>query len=378
MKRLSLLILLGAWTCNALMAKGKSDAWDMAFTLLQSQTQQDTTVHNTCLSPLSLQLALALVDEGAKGKTHRELNKLLPTGTEGVYTSLNASPALSLANSIWINQQFATQVQEGFKLSTTKKYDAEIQALAFDANAKNTINNWCKQKTKGLIPSVIERLDNSQSMILVNALHFKADWRSPFKAQRTSNKDFYLSDGTTKKVSMMEQTSHFEYAEGDDCQVICLPYKGGEATAFAMYVVLPKEGTSLRKVLSTLNRKKWKSLSFSSEKVHLQLPKWESDYSTSLNESVQALGAKRLFTSKANFSKISKTSLRVGSINQKTVIRVDEQGTEAAAVTTISMVTTALPRPEKIYEMNVNRPFLYLLVEEGKNLPIFIGTQTWE
>ena len=378
MKRLSLLILLGAWTCNALMAKGKSDAWDMAFTLLQSQTQQDTTVHNPYLSPLSLQLALALVDEGAKGKTHRELNKLLPTGTEGVYTSLNASPALSLANSIWINQQFATQVQEGFKLSTTKKYDAEIQALAFDANAKNTINNWCKQKTKGLIPSVIERLDNSQSMILVNALHFKADWRSPFKAQRTSNKDFYLSDGTTKKVSMMEQTSHFEYAEGDDCQVICLPYKGGEATAFAMYVVLPKEGTSLRKVLSTLNRKKWKSLSFSSEKVHLQLPKWESDYSTSLNESVQALGAKRLFTSKANFSKISKTSLRVGSINQKTVIRVDEQGTEAAAVTTISMVTTALPRPEKIYEMNVNRPFLYLLVEEGKNLPIFIGTQTWE
>lgn len=378
MKRLSLLILLGALASNALIAKGKSDPWDMAFTLLQSQTRQDTTVHNTCLSPLSLQLALALVDEGAKGKTHRELNKLLPTDTEGVYTSLNASPALSLANSIWINQLFATQVKEGFKQTTARKYDAEIQALAFNIQGKNVINQWCQQKTKGLIPSAIDRLDNSQSMILVNALHFKADWRSPFKAQRTSNKDFYLSDGTTKKVSMMEQTSHFEYAEGDDCQVICLPYKGGEATAFAMYVVLPKEGTSLQKVLSTLNRKKWKSLSFSSEKVHLQLPKWESDYSTSLNESVKALGAKRLFTSKANFQKISKSPLRVGSINQKTVIRVDEQGTEAAAVTAISMVTSALPRPEKIYEMNVNRPFLYILVEEGKDLPIFIGTQTWE
>lgn len=378
MKRFSLLILLGALASNALIAKSKTDSWDIAFSLLQSQTKQEQTVHNTCLSPLSLQLALALVDEGAKGKTHKELNKILPPSMDEVYSTLNASPALSLANSIWINQQFATQVQEGFKQSTTKKYDAEIQALAFDASAKSTINNWCKQKTKGLIPSVIERLDNAQSMILVNALHFKADWRSPFKAQRTSSKDFYLSDGTTKKVSMMEQTSHFEYAEGDDCQVICLPYKGGEATAFAMYVVLPKEGTSLQKVLSTLNRKKWKSLSFSSEKVHLQLPKWESDYSTSLNESVKALGAKRLFTSKANFQKISKSPLRVGSINQKTLIRVDEQGTEAAAVTAISMVTSAMPRPEKIYEMNVNRPFLYILVEEGKDLPIFIGTQTWE
>lgn len=378
MKRLSLLILLGAWTCNALIAKGKSDPWDMAFTLLQSQTRQEQTVHNTCLSPLSLQLALALVDEGAKGKTHRELNKLLPTDTEGVYTSLNASPALSLANSIWINQQFATQVKEGFKQTTARKYDAEIQALAFNIQGKNVINQWCQQKTKGLIPSAIDRLDNSQSMILVNALHFKADWRSPFKARRTSSKDFYLSDGTTKQVQMMDQTAHFEYAENDDCQVVCLPYKGDVTASFAMYIVLPKEGTSLPKLLNTLNRKTWKGLNFHSEKVHLQLPKWQSDYSTNLNESVQDLGAKRLFTSKANFSKISKTSLCVGSINQKTVIRVDEQGTEAAAVTTISMVTTALPRPEKIYEMNVNRPFLYLLVEEGKDLPIFIGTQTWE
>ena len=378
MKELTTLLLLGTFCSSSLLGKGKTDSWDIAFSLLQSQTKQEATVHNTCLSPLSLQLALALVDEGASGKTHKEINKLLPARTDELFATLNGHEALSLANSVWINQHFAPQVKEGFKQANVQKYEAEIQALPFDDQAKAIINGWCKQKTQGLIPSAIDRLDNGQSMILVNALHFKADWKLPFRSQRTQDKDFFLSNGTTKRVPMMDQTSHFEYAESESCQAICLPYKGNDGANFAMYIVLPKEGTSLKALLSTLNRKTWKNFAFHSSKVHLQLPKWESDFSTDLNESVKALGAKRLFTSKANFQKISKTDLRVGSINQKTLIRVDEKGTEAAAVTTISMVTTALPKPEKIYEMNVNRPFLYILVEEGKDLPVFIGTQTWE
>ena len=368
-----LILLTGALIASTTLAKKRADQWDITFDMLEAQMNQEP-VHNTCLSPFSMQLALALVNEGATGKTRKELKNVLPTDMQKAADNVKNQKVLTTAQSIWINQNFASEVKPDFIQRNQKKFEAEVRTIDFNPSSAQAINAWCNEKTQGLIPKALDKVDASYSMILINALHFKAEWSSPFNAKATSQKDFLLYDGTTKPVDMMEQSAHFGYAEMCHCQIVRLPYKD---SPYAMYVVLPNQAENIQSVLLNL-KKEWKHLDFSSTKVHLQLPRWKSDFSTSLNQTLQQMGVKRMFSNRADFKGISRSGLRVSNVLQKTHINVDEKDTEAAAVTAVIMVRTSLARPEKVVEMNVNRPFLYFLVDTETNTPIFAGTQTWQ
>ena len=368
-----LILLTGALIASTSLAKKRADQWDITFDMLEAQMNQET-VHNTCISPFSMQLALALVNEGATGKTRKELKNVLPTNMQKVAEDVKKQEVLTTAQSIWINQNFASEVKPTFTQACQKKFDAEVSTISFNPSSTQTINAWCNEKTQGLIPKALDKVDPSYSMILINALHFKAEWSSPFNDKATSQKNFLLADGSIRPVDMMEQSARFGYAEMCNCQIVRLPYKD---SPYAMIVVLPNQAETPQSVLLFL-KKEWKNLNLTSTKVHLQLPRWESDFSTSLNQTLQKMGVKRIFSNKADFKGISRSGLRVSDVLQKTHINVDEKGTEAAAVTAVIMVRTSLGRPEKVVEMNVNRPFLYFLVDTETNTPIFAGTQTWQ
>lgn len=378
-KRLILIsFLLSVLMANALAEK-KSGSWDMAFDLLRAEAKAG---EDCCLSPYSLQMALAMVNEGATGKTRKQISMLLPKNLSAVNQKMLNSVSLTQANSIWISNSIAADVKEKFIASNREKFLADVRRLAFDASAVRQMNAWCSDKTHGLIPSVIERLNPEDRMVLMNALHFKADWEEKFEQSKTRKKPFFLADGTEKKVDMMSQNRYMTYAETVDCQIVRLDYKASakntenktENTQFAMYVLLPKEGIGTSAILNRIDEKSWRKLAFSNEKVHLQLPKWECDYGTSLVSALTRMGASRMFSANAQFSKICRQKLCVSDIIQKCVIKVNETGTEAAAVTAVIMrLTSAGPRQEKAIEMNVNRPFIYVLAETTTDTPIFIG-----
>jgi len=361
---------------NALAKKNQSN-WDVAFDLLRTQSDGQ---NECCVSPLSLQFALGLVNEGATGQTKKQIGALLPKKLPEIGDMIQQSGSISSANSIWISDDIAASVKAKFIDQNRKKFDAEVRCLPFDEAAASQINNWCHKKTNGLIPSIIDKLKKDDKMVLVNALHFKADWQSKFDAKRTKKKQFHLETGTSNVVEMMEKTSYWNYCEAGNCQIIRMDYEAktdAETPSFAMYVLLPEEGKKLSDILPRLNSEFWQNLSLKSQRIHLQLPKFESDFRTSLVPALQKMGATRMFTADAQFGKISKTKLCVDDVLQKCVIKVDEDGTEAAAVTAITMRLTSVgPNAEKPVEMNVNRPFIYILAETSTDTPVFIGVKT--
>ena len=361
---------------NALAKKNQSN-WDVAFDLLRTQSDGQ---NECCVSPLSLQFALGLVNEGATGQTKKQIGALLPKKLPEIGDMIQQSGSISSANSIWISDDIAASVKAKFIDQNRKKFDAEVRCLPFDEAAASQINNWCHKKTNGLIPSIIDKLKKDDRMVLVNALHFKAEWQTKFDAKRTKMKPFFQAGGGTTQVKMMEKTSHWNYCDANNCQIIRMDYEDKADAGmprFAMYVLLPEEGKTLSEILPKMNEKFWKNLSFNSRHIHLQLPKFESDFRTSLVPALQSMGATRMFTGDAQFGKISKTRLCVSDVLQKCVIKVDEDGTEAAAVTAITMRLTSVgPIADKPIEMNVNRPFIYILAETSTDTPIFIGVKT--
>lgn len=376
-------LILISFLCSVLMANAlaekKSGSWDLAFDLMRAEMKAG---ENCCVSPYSLQMALAMTQEGATGKTKRQISALLPKNLLANSEKMQNSVSLTQANSIWISDKIAADVKPKFVSQNKEKYVADVRRLTFDANAVRQMNAWCSEKTRGLIPSVIDRLSPQDVMVLMNALYFKADWVENFDPNKTQKMPFNVANGEAKLVDMMSRSGRMTYAETKDCQVVRLNYKASakngenekEKTQFAMYVLLPKAGIGTSAILKKLSEKSWKQLPFSEQKVHLQLPKWESNYGTSLVGALQKMGATRMFAANAQFSKICKQKLCVSDIIQKCVVKVNETGTEAAAVTAVMMrLTSAGPNQEKPIEMNVNRPFIYVLAETTTDTPLFIG-----
>lgn len=337
---------------------------------------------NVCLSPYSLQSAFALVQEGAKGATKDQIAQTLHTAD---YVSLPDQPSQSedavtfeQANSIWINADYASKIKSTFLKANQKRHQAEVTALPFSADAKQQINQWCSQKTHGRIPEAISELSSSDVMELINTLYFKGTWLTSFSPRLTREQDFFTPtlDDDPIRVSMMHNTARFAYGENETCQIVELPfiadYDAGQ-DQYAMQVILPKEGTTLQQLNQQLaDGQALPELSH--VKVRLSLPKFEIDYSADLIPTLQGMGLTLPFSDAANFSRISSTPLKISTVTQKTYFKVDEQGAEAAAVTTIGMMlTSAAPRPEKVYEMTVDHPFLVQLINKTHDTILFLS-----
>ena len=249
-----------------------------------------------------------------------------------VLLDLDNTTQLGIANSIWIKEGF--KVYDSFIDVNKKMYDAQVQELDFTSpTAKDVINQWCANQTNNCIKEVIQEMPVDARMYLINALYFKGIWKSQFDKSATGQENFTNTDGDQQKVAMMNQTATFNYTQTDDFSIAELPY-GNEA--FSMVILLPSGDKILDESLSSLNYENWKqwSKNMTGKELQVKLPRFKVEYDKKLEEDMITMGMKDAFDpNKAKFTNISDAELYIGLLQQFTYINVDEEGTEAAAVT---------------------------------------------
>lgn len=354
---------------------------EFAFDFLKKHNAEEKADKNYFVSPLSLHIALGMLLNGTDTKTKEEIQKSLRVSsdlavTNGIYKDLmeglpNADPKVTntIANSVWYRNTFS--VEKSFLDVLKASFNAQTYAEDFTNTATvGKINNWASDNTNGKIKKVIEQIEPSHVMFLMNALYFKGDWKIPFKTENTHDADFAGTNGT-KSVKMMSMQEKVKYAKRSNYQALELAYGGGN---YVMTIILPEGKTSVGEIINTMSASEWKSLNtaLAEQKVIVGLPKFTVEYETNLNSVLSKMGMPTMFTDLADLSKISPPAgkLKVGFVKQNTFVAVDEKGTEAAAVTTIGVELTSMPiLPEFI----CNRPFAFFISEKQSNTILFAG-----
>lgn len=339
---------------------------------------------NIFLSPLSAQIALSMLTNGAEDETLAELLKTL--GYEGLDTedmnsynkvmiealkNIDNTTIVEVANSLWVNKMYS--LKEEFVKVNQKNYDAELQTLNFaDEKSAEIINGWCGKKTHNCINHIIDQPNPNWHSLLINALYFKGIWKEKFNKKNTSKREFTNIDGTLSKVEMMANTESYSYYEDEDIEMAELPYGNG---AFSMIVAMPREGKTLNDGIDYLAHN-WKRCldEMWGREVDLWLPKFEMKYMRELKKDLMAMGINQIFLpGMAQLGKMSTDDLYVNFIDQFTYVKVDEEGTEAAAVTIVGSECTSIgPNPDPII-FHVNRPFIYLIKEVSTGAILFMG-----
>ena len=344
---------------------------------------------NTSVSPLSVSLALAMVYNGAAGETKTEMeNAMKVSGLnsdeinlmhKSLVDSLKASDpevVLEIANAIYY--QKGLNVEPNFVTTNQKFYSAEVNSLNFSSpqDALKVINAWVSQKTHNKIPTIIEEFEDVPLMVLLNAVYFNGVWKSKFDPKQTHNLWFNLSDDSWKETPMMTQTTTLEYASNDLFSAINLPYGKGN---FQMTVILPNLNKTTKDVIAQLTNENWISWQNAfapKNQLIVTMPRFKFSWDMKLNEVLQQMGIKKAFNVSADFSGITKDmNLFISEVIHKTYIDVNENGTEAAAVTAIIM-STGESGPDLRPYFTVNRPFIFAISEKTTGAILFIGEIT--
>ena len=361
---------------------------DFGLRLLRSLT--DGSGANGIVSPLSVSLALAMTYNGASGATKAAMAQTLGIAairdeefnrnSRSLLDRIQkADPAvqIEIANALWPQAGF--RINPDFLRLSRDFFDAAPQSLNFRENpeqAASRINDWVKERTQGKIPEIIKDLSRSTVLVLTDAVYFKGRWTVPFDKKETKPRSFHLPAARSVMVPMMAQRGEYRYLETDSFQAIRLPYGNNQ---FAMYVFLPRESTGLPDFLRSLNEQHWNQwLSMLiPRKGQIVLPRFESTYGRKLNDSLTAMGMGVAFGPDADFSRIYPPPrwLRINDVEHKTYLKVDEQGTEAAAATTVGIVAK-LVRAAPPFEMVADHPFFCAIVEERSGAMLFAGVVT--
>ena len=357
-----------------------------SFDLMQQVVSAQTNA-NVFLSPFSAATALRMVANGAAGLTRQELEHTLHTsGLKGsaineAFTGLNRSLAekkdviLTLANGMWVRQDFI--LKPAFVAENQHYFGAELGEVDFNQPAAaQTINDWASRQTHGKIPKLVDYpFDPYLRLFLANAIYFKGTWVAPFDKSATKSHDFHLPDQSVKQTPLMSRHEKMTYEETVSYQAVRLPYNGG----LRMTIFLPAQKITPQQLLQTFGRPGiWDNNiqpAFGSRDGTLMLPKFKMEFAASLNTPLKTLGLKTAFTDSANFSGISDKQLCISEVFQKSFVEVNEQGTEAAAVTGVGVTElAALPmeRP-KPFVMIVDHPFLFTIEDEATDAILFVG-----
>lgn len=345
---------------------------------------------NVMLSPLSVLLALGMTTNGANGATLSSLlDLLIPNG--GTLQQFNAANKhylasitqlndveLSIANSLWLNKKM--NFDQAFLSKTKDVYHASAKSLDFSARSSLTsINSWVSDATRGTIKTILDSLDPEALMYLINAVYFKGDWKIPFTKESTYKENFFTEDMVIS-APFMHQTAHLPYAKALDAQILMMNYTNER---FALLAILPSEFTDLGSWLASqkeqggFTQRMFAAVeSLQSNRMELSLPKFEASYTKSLVDDLKQLGMNDPFdASKADFSLMSESrgkDLVIGEVLHKSFIRVDEKGSEAAAVTSIMMKATSMPYREEL-QLSFDRPFFYAIIDKQAKIPLFMG-----
>lgn len=335
------------------------------------------------LSPLSLNIALGMLLNGADGDTRAEIKDMLGfddsdiASVNATYKELitklpNIDPAVTnvAANSVWHANDF--EVKDAYLNELKDSFLAKVYAENFaDAATVAKINQWASDNTNAKITKILEKIEPSQVLFLINALYFKGDWAQKFNKDNTFP-DTFKGESKTSTKDFMNQLAEFPYYENEEFQMLEMPYGNDKYTFVAL---LPKSGT-VGELVQNMSESKWNTVTkaLNKTKVEVSLPKFGMETSKDLSKVLASLGMKKAFTTDADLSNISGfKNLLVGFVKQDTYLSVDEQGSEAAAVTTIGVELTSVP---SYPSFRCNKPFIFAIVEKTSNTLQFIGKVT--
>jgi len=371
-------------TLNLSPAEEKKIHQDNAFSLslFREAAERMNPNENILLSPISASIALNMLNNGSKGATKDAMNKALKSEgfTEdqvnayykkliNILPNLDSATTLKIANSVWYRQGF--NILPDFLNKNENFYHAEIAGLDFgsmDATAK--INSWVNESTNGKIPGIVDKIPDDMMLYLINAIYFKGSWQEKFDASKTTKMPFARSNASSLNTDFMNIEKDLNILDNGEMQGVELPYGNGQ---YSMLVLLPPAKTSAAELVKNLVDKDALGeiySGFAKRKTRLYLPKFKFSYQNKLNDELTKLGMGVAFSEQADFTGVAKQDLSVDEVKQKAFIEVNEEGTEAAAVTSVGVVATSMPM---VRTLKFDRPFVFFIRENNCGLILFTG-----
>ena len=349
------------------------------FKLLHDLREQEAGP-NIFISALSISIALTMTYNGAVGETERAMAEVLEIDALDLSTINNSNKALrnslenpdpkveiSIANSIWSRQ--GVEFNPEFLERNRVFFGAEIASLDFNSpRAIATINEWVDTNTNGKIRKIVERIDPQTLLFLINAIYFKGNWQDKFDKSMTRPGVFHLANGSEKQVQMMRREGKYPYFRGENFEATSLPYGDGRVS---MYIFLPNRDSNLNKFLGNLNTENWKGWisQLGNRRQTMMLPRFKLEYGVNLNDTLKALGMEIAFIGGADFSGMA-PNLLISEVKHKTFVEVNEEGTEAAAATGVTILESVPP------DFRVDRPFFFAIYDAETETILFMGTVT--
>jgi serpin B len=356
---------------------------------LYRAVRADLAGENIVISPASVGFALAMTMNGAEGPTRKAMaevlrypdaNLALINRTDSILISRTNEPIerveISVANALWARR--GLDFKKDFLDRNARHYGAEVRKIDFnDPGAAGLINGWVASKTKDRITGIVDEIDPASILFLVNAIYFKGAWTKEFDPKDTKEDLFHLFDGGTVEIPMMHQSGEYPYFRGEGFQAASIPYGDGRTS---MYVFLPDDREGLRAFNDSLTAKAWGSWmgAFASRTGRIALPRFTLEFKASLKRSLAALGMANAFDgSKANFRgmiEAADANVYIHDVLHKTYIAVSEEGTEAAAATSVEMRLTSVMEPQRPFEMICDHPFFIAIRDNETGLVLFMGS----
>ena len=369
------------------------------FTLnfLKTVNEVDQSGKSFIFSPLSITYVLGMVNDAATGETEKELEQTLGFHEGGIQAvndyckklidglpKVDEKVTLNIANAIFVNKNYTLKTQ--FQKDTQTYYDAMAESLDFSSpQTLEHINGWCKEKTNDMIPTILDEVDPSMVSYLLNAIYFKADWASKFDKNNTNEEVFTIEKGKTK-LPLMHQNVLIQYVKNGLYSAVKIPYGNG---MWNMTVLLPEKGKTTDDIIDELARNGFASVEesvFSPYEVDLKLPRFETESDTDeldidngLIGLMQKMGINRAFIDGlAEIPNMCEVPVYIDMMRQKAKIKVNEEGSEAAAVTVAGVNFKASSGPIEYPKatFHANRPFVYVIREATSGVILFVGKFT--
>jgi len=375
------------WALLLSTASSAQEKSDFTFELLRQLPKIHSV--NTCTSPYSIRTVLSLCAEGAEGQTLQEMLQSLRLPKDSAQRRAEMAQnqknfgemknlRINTTNTLWVEQSL--RLLDSYRHIAKQYYQAEAQALDFrrkPEQARQRINRFVEEQTnkliKDLLPSGV--IKSETQLVLTNTIYLKAEWEQDFDKRRTYPQDFFPAAAPSLKVDMMHQRSYFRAGTTQGHSIVALPYKGKE---MVMWVLLPAN-KDLPALLNTIDAALWTKLKASAQmqKVELSLPKFDFESKYSLVKSLRAIGMNAAFGEQARFPYITaQSSLYISDVIHQAKIKVEEQGTEAAAATAVIMEPTSSRmdvQPETPFVFQADRPFLFVIEHVASKEILFAG-----
>lgn len=358
---------------------------DFSFNLYRA-INEDMEKKSNVTSPLSVTYVLGMLNDGAKGNTSKEISQVLGFETnsklainEYCKSLIDQAPIadpsviLHIANIVAADKNVA--LRDSYQKDMQDYYSAEVASLDFsNRSSVDYLNNWCNEKSQGMIPEIIKNLSPEDLIVLMNAVYFKATWTEKFDKNDTHEESFTMADNTSINLPMMHRNAQVRYCSNDIYTGIWLPFGSGDK--WSMKVLLPEEGKTVDDIIASLTNESWNHQNWMYAITDIKMPRFTTKSDIILNKLIASLGAPSMFDPmKADFSLMTKNAypLFVSLLKQKSAIEVTEEGTKTSAVT-VALMDMADAGIEDRGVFHANRPFVYIIQEASSGAIFFIGT----